>query len=257
MKILFVGTSSGETSRTRNHSSLLIQSDDHNLLIDCGDGISKALLNFGIDFNSIGSVLLTHNHADHFAGLASLITQMKIHMRSQPLQIVTHSNLVSSLKSFLISSYLFKEKLEFKINFIPFNFGIRQKLASNISFTSKQNSHIVQTELLEEYPREIFVSSSVLIEPASKKIFYTSDIGSREDLFLFKEEKFDWLITETTHIDIDILFSSFKETGAVKFFLTHYNDETENLLIEKCKKLRPEEQANVKICHDGDIIQID
>ena len=74
MKIKFVGTSSGKASLNRFHSSLLLSSENYNLLVDAGDGISRALLVNGINFNSINGIIFTHLHPDHFSGLPALIS---------------------------------------------------------------------------------------------------------------------------------------------------------------------------------------
>ncbi len=256
MKIIFIGTSSGETSRVRNHSSLLIESDNYNLLIDSGEGISKALLNTGIAFDSIDAILLTHYHADHFAGLPSLLTQMKIHGRNRPLQIITHSNLIDTFENFLIASYLFKEKLGFELSILPFEFGVTKRLHEKISFMPKQNTHLAQSNLLKNYPAEIFVSSSLMLNLDSQKVFYTSDIGSADDLFLFEYEKIDLMISECTHIDLDQIFKSFKKLNSSELLLMHFSDEMLKVLETKINNLLPGEQAGIKICFDGMIKEI-
>ncbi|MCU0415336.1 MAG: MBL fold metallo-hydrolase, partial [Ignavibacteriaceae bacterium] len=78
MKITFIGTSSGKVSLTRFHSSLVISSEKYNLLVDAGDGISRAIISNGINFKKINGVLFTHLHPDHFSGLPALIVQMKM-----------------------------------------------------------------------------------------------------------------------------------------------------------------------------------
>ena len=106
MKIKFLGTGSGKTSLNRYHSSLLISSSKYNLLVDCGDGISKAILAQNIDFNSINSVLISHFHSDHFSGLPSLITQMKLSSRKNELKIFVHSSEKDFLEDFIFHSYI-------------------------------------------------------------------------------------------------------------------------------------------------------
>ena len=75
MNIVFIGTSSGRTSLSRFHSSLFFEHPKFGLLIDAGDGISKALLSAGKNQNDIDIILFTHFHADHFGGIAGLVTQ--------------------------------------------------------------------------------------------------------------------------------------------------------------------------------------
>jgi len=78
LEIKFVGTGSGKTLLKRYHSSFLIKTEAYNLLVDAGDGISRALLNQKVTFDSINGILISHLHPDHYSGLPSLIIQMKL-----------------------------------------------------------------------------------------------------------------------------------------------------------------------------------
>ena len=95
MKIKFIGTGSGKTSLNQFHSSLLLISKNYNLLVDAGDGISRALLFNEIEFNIIDGILLTHLHPDHFSGLATLIVQMKMMKRKNSLDIFNFCLIIS------------------------------------------------------------------------------------------------------------------------------------------------------------------
>ena len=108
MKVIFTGTGSGKASLKRNHSSFLISTRSYNLLVDAGDGISKALLSARIPFNSITGILLTHLHADHYSGLASLIVQMKMNKRKEQLDIFVHKDISGTVRNFIYQSYLYK-----------------------------------------------------------------------------------------------------------------------------------------------------
>ncbi|MBT8387467.1 MAG: MBL fold metallo-hydrolase, partial [Ignavibacteria bacterium] len=120
MEITFIGTGSGKASLNREHSSFLISSKKFNLLVDAGDGISKACLKANLDFNSINGIIFSHLHPDHYTGLAALIVQMKMYKRTEPLTIVVHEELINVIENYLINSYLFPERLGFKINYEPF-----------------------------------------------------------------------------------------------------------------------------------------
>ena len=47
-----------------------------------------------------------------------------------------------------------------------------------------------------------FISSSFLFNVGKKKIVYTSDVGSSDDLYLFNNIQPDIFITETTHLSL-------------------------------------------------------
>jgi len=154
LEIKFIGTGSGKTSVKRFHSSFIIKSKDYNLLVDAGDGISKALLSQNISYNSINGILISHLHPDHFSGLSALIMQMKITERKNILDIFIHETLVETVKDFIYKSYIFKEKMNFTINYIPFDNDTSYIVANDLAFIAKQNTHLD--------PYMIFDSSGIL-----------------------------------------------------------------------------------------------
>jgi len=250
LEIIFIGTGSGKTSIKRNHSSIFIKSQKENLLIDAGDGISKALLQNKIDFLEIKNIVITHFHADHFAGLASLITQMKLMKRKTPLKIFVHENLVYSLKNFLSLAYLFPQAMNFTLKLIGFDSNKKIKVKENFFFTAKQNTHIANNYNVN-FPEENFISLSLLLRINNKNIFYTSDIGSPDDLYLFKNIKIDLMISEITHVTFDEIYSAFKLLNPRMLFLTHIEDEKGQSILGKIKSLKKNEKNRVILCYDG------
>jgi ribonuclease Z len=233
VRITFLGTSSGKTSIKRFHSSLFISTKKYNLLVDSGDGISRALIQNKIDFNSIDGIIITHLHADHFSGLASLITQMKLANRTIDLKIFIHKSLVDVIKEFLLRSYLIPERMKFKINYKTFVDDKRIKISEGFFFTTKRNSHLAELKKYStKYPSLVLYSASLLFEWEKKKIIYTSDIGKAEDLFLFKNSHPDVFICEATHIPIETLIKTSELINTGMTFLIHYSDDDENHISE-------------------------
>lgn len=249
--MIFLGTGSGKTSLARNHSSCIIKQNNHLFLVDAGDGICRSLLQQNINYNSINSILFTHYHADHFAGIATLITQMKLFKRNEPLKIFTHKNLITPLESFLQAAQMFTETLGFQFTISGFNFDEQISVNDDFKFITKRNSHIVQKKILKNYPHELFTSYSVFFEIEKKKIVYTSDIGSEADLYLFKDEHADYLITESAHITTPAIYSAYKQLQPEHLLVTHINEEDVEEIITWQKSLPENDRAGIQVCHDG------
>ncbi len=234
-EIKFVGTSSGKVSSNRFHSSFLILTEKYNLLVDAGDGISKALLKQKIDFNSIDGILISHLHADHYSGLPSLIAQMKMVNRKKDLWIYINKNLMNFIKELINRSYIFLERLGFQINFTPFNNEDIIHIKDNFNFLPKQNSHLDEYAKYDKQNKLDFSCSSFLFKINKSELFYTGDIAKKEDLYLFRDFKIDYMISECTHINLEVIILAFNQLKAKKLFLTHISDEDEKSL----SKLKP------------------
>ena len=247
------GTGSGKTSLIRFHSAFLIKQNGHTLLIDAGDGISKALLAINEDLNKIDSIILSHNHADHFAGIPSLLTQMKLNGRKSGLTISTHHLLKNFLVSFINHSYLFNETIGFDLSIQGFNFEERIDINSFIKFTAKQNRHISREKYPEGYDDIEFVSSSFLFEIGGRKIVYTADIKDEKDLYLFNED--DIFITESTHVSLEEINKFIDSINPGKMILTHISDEDEENILNWRSGLSSKIKKKIIIAYDGLLIK--
>jgi ribonuclease Z len=101
LEIKFLGTGSGKASLTRHHSSFLLSIGNYNLLVDAGDGISRAFLLQKIPFNSVDGILFSHFHPDHYAGIVSLIAQMKMESRENKLELFAHEGSIGFRRIYL------------------------------------------------------------------------------------------------------------------------------------------------------------
>lgn len=235
LKITFIGTGSAKVSLRRFFSSILFETDKEKILIDCGEGISKALMHQKIDLNSITKILISHTHSDHLSGLAGLITQLKMSERSSSLEIISHRLNVPFIKNFLVGSFLIPERINFKINFIEYDYQQKIQLCENLSFTSEENSHLKKYLPYSSVYNFPMASPSFLFNYKDKNIFYSSDVGSIDDLFLFKEV-FNIFICEITHIDISELTNALEKLNPEKVYLIHIPEEKESEIIEQIDK---------------------
>ena len=109
VRILGCGTSTGvprigndwgacdpsEPRNRRTRSSILIESDDERLLVDCGPDLREQLL--AADLIDIGRVIVTHDHADHCHGIDDL-RQVAQHL-GQPVALHAREFTLQSLRS--------------------------------------------------------------------------------------------------------------------------------------------------------------
>jgi ribonuclease Z len=251
LKIKFLGTGSGKTSIYRFHSSILFSTNDYNLLIDCGDGISKAVLSQNIPFNSINGILISHLHPDHFSGLGALIIQMKINVRQNKLDIFIHESLIEVVKDFIYHSYIFKEKMDFLINFAPFYSDNFNTITENFKFLAKQNTHLNPYRVCDVKNKLSFSCNSFMLDLNGKNVHYTGDIGSLDDILLFKDFVKDILISEISHVSIPGLIKIAESLNIKKLILTHISDEDEPTLLNIKSNISRTRNIEIIKAYDG------
>lgn len=74
------------TSR-RNPTSQYIQCSSRYILIDCGEGTQMQMRKFGVKFQKLDIILISHLHGDHYFGLMGLLSTMHLLGRVKPLVI--------------------------------------------------------------------------------------------------------------------------------------------------------------------------
>src|SRR6184192_1969787 len=89
MRLQFLGSGDAFGSGGRFNTCFHLTRQQHgNLLIDCGASSMVAIRKWGVDPNAISTVLVSHLHGDHFAGLPFfLLDAQLISRRTTPLTL--------------------------------------------------------------------------------------------------------------------------------------------------------------------------
>ena len=73
IKIIFLGTTDAIPSAERNHTSILLEYKDENILVDCGEGTQRQFRKAKLNPSKVTRILITHWHGDHVLGLPGLL----------------------------------------------------------------------------------------------------------------------------------------------------------------------------------------
>jgi len=76
INITFLGTAANIPTAKRNHTGILINYKDENILVDCGEGIQRQFRIGKVNPGKITKILLTHWHGDHIYGLLGLLSTL-------------------------------------------------------------------------------------------------------------------------------------------------------------------------------------
>ncbi len=136
MKIILHGTGAGHPSAERGASAAsVIFSNGQVLLLDAGEGCSRAMLRDGLVLNNVVAVAISHTHADHWTGLTNLVMGWVLGKRSTPVDLYLPPNTVEFFQNVLKASYLLPERRGFEICYrdlasVPFLMGGRCVLSA-------------------------------------------------------------------------------------------------------------------------------
>ena len=117
-EVTILGSGAAIPTQRRNPTSQYIVCNDRHILIDCGEGTQMQIRKYGIKFQRINHILISHLHGDHFFGLVGLISTMHLMGRDKGLSIYGPEELEQILR---LQLEVGAAKLDFEINFVKLN----------------------------------------------------------------------------------------------------------------------------------------
>lgn len=97
---------SGATPAYGRHVSGQVVAVDHELfLVDCGEGTQYQLMRYGIRFNKVEHLFISHLHGDHIFGLPGLLTTLGLNNRQTPMHLYSPPGLEALIRP-LVGPYL-------------------------------------------------------------------------------------------------------------------------------------------------------
>lgn len=217
IEVIPLGTVSPYPKENMNCPGFLIKYNNKNVLLDCGNGITR-LLKLPKDLENL-NVIITHYHKDHFGDIGALqyasYVYHNLEILNSKIKIYLPENDINFSKQMIISSpESYAEYFDINDNF---SFSVDDL---NVSFKDN-NSHSIE-------------SFMVKLQNDDLKIVYTSDVGitNFNSLIDFCKDA-DLLICESSFLkeynsnskvhltayDASILA---KESNSKKLLLTHF-----------------------------------
>ena len=85
--VTVLGSGSAVPTSRRGLTSQYILCRGRHILIDCGEGTQMRIRKYGVKFQRIEHILISHLHGDHYFGLVGLLSTMHLMGRRKQIQI--------------------------------------------------------------------------------------------------------------------------------------------------------------------------
>ena len=200
------GIGDGWPCGDRSHSSFLYRFGQVNLLIDCGEPVSRHFKNTGLKYDAIDRIFISHLHCDHISGFFMLMQGFWLEKRRKDLPVHLPADGIAPVRQMLNAAYIFDELLAFRLQFQPLETG-RSVITEDVRVTPFPTTHLegLRRAFQEDHPQS-FAAYSFLLESDPVRIAHSADLGAVDDLAPLVEKPLDLLVCELAHFKPKDLF---------------------------------------------------
>lgn len=114
--VTILGNNSAQPAYGRHPAAQIVTLNQHQFLIDCGEGTQMQMAQYKIRHSRIQYILISHLHGDHYFGLPGLLNTMALAGRTQDLYLFGPQELMYILDQIFKSA---GTELPFKLVFKP------------------------------------------------------------------------------------------------------------------------------------------
>jgi len=243
-RVHFLGAGDAFSAGGRHQAGYLVSAASTTFLLDCGATTLTAMKRDRVDPTAIDSILISHLHGDHFAGLPFLFLEYTYEQpRDRPLRIVGPPGTEARVGALFRATYkeLATKPLPFALEFIELTPGVPVTVDALIiePFRVPHQEHDVSLALRTRVDNTL--------------ILYSGDTGWTEglitwsqgvDLFIceccFYETRVDF------HLDYPRLAEHRARFGARRMILTHLGREV----------LARRDRVEMDLAHDGLVVEV-
>ena len=246
MEIKILGSVSPYCKENKNCVGYLVKSNDSNILLDCGNGISRNM-NMTTDLNNL-TIIISHLHKDHYGELLSLgyasYINHKLGFINKRIKVYIPNESSDDY------NFLMNFGKEHYMEFLEYNEDTIINI-DNIEITFKKNLHQINT-----YSAKLKENENIFV--------YSADTGYKNNSLRELSKDADILLCESTFLKGQIKNSDnhlyayeaatiAKQSNVKQLVLTHFYPEIEKeRYLEEAKEIFP----NTIVAEEGKILKI-
>jgi ribonuclease BN (tRNA processing enzyme) len=223
VSVKFIGCGDSFGSGGRFQTCIYVKSEEAKFLIDCGASSLIAMKQFGVSLLDVETILITHLHGDHFAGLPFFILDSQlISRRTAPLIIAGPPGLEARIYRAMDVMFpgLSNVKQKFEITYLE----ISESTPTIIGALLVTAEQVIHDSGAPSY--------ALRVECAGKTIVYTGDTEWTDSLIniafgadLFIAEAYYYEKKMKNHLNYRTLLERRQELQCNRIILTHMSDD--------------------------------
>ena len=260
MKIHYIGTCSGtEPMVGMHHTSIVFEVGDSLYWFDGGEGCAHSSYTSGMDVMRTRAIFVSHPHIDHIGGLANLLS-LYCKLQGRYKMKFYHDN---TIRVFFPGLEVFDavKKVTLCGDRARFPFTMSESEVFDGALYEDENVRVsaIHNGHLKESGENGYHSFSYLIEAEGKRLVFSGDVASSEELDPLLSGGCDYLIHETGHHPVKGVLDYAASRGVKALRFSHHGREIiENRAAMETvvDEFASESGISAKICYDGMIEQI-
>jgi ribonuclease Z len=261
IKVIFLGTSDAIPSAERNHTSILLNYKDENILVDCGEGTQRQFRKAKINPCKLTRIFITHQHGDHVLGIPGLLQTLAFSGYGKTLFIYGPKGIKKFIND-MLKTFVFQKKIKLDVKEVECKFldtkefyveaekmkhgvpcnaytfikkGTLRINKNNLKKTKLQGPILKKLKEGEDivYNGKKYLAKNFTYEENGKKISFVFDTSFNERIIPFVKDS-DLLICESTfgeeledragkykHLTVNQTAEIAKKSNSKKLILTH------------------------------------
>jgi ribonuclease BN (tRNA processing enzyme) len=209
-ELIVLGSSSGVSSPTRAHQSLVLNSEKVAIMLDCGEPAGARYMQENLKLDDLKHIVISHSHIDHCGSLPMLLKtihllikrnhglispQLTVH--SHPLTVHMPEELINAFVHYLEACHMPVSKFCFPLTLRPIQ-ECEIDLEKEVTLQAIGNQHLaVRDDTSDNRPGQ---SYSFKLNFFGDSVVYSGDLAAIEELDELLKAPIDLLIIEFGHL---------------------------------------------------------
>jgi len=239
----FLGSGDAVGSGGRFQTCLYVEGLTEGFLIDCGASSVIAMKRHGIDPSTIGWILLTHLHGDHFGGLPFLILDGQFSRRTLPIVIAGPPGIASRVEAAMEIFFPGSSRItrRFPLEFIE----LPERVATGVGPSMVTPFTVCHPSGAPSYAMRVQLGEKILSYSGDTEWMESLvEVAADTDVMVCEAYFFDKKIPY--HLDYATLLKQRGRLACRRLIMTHMSDELLHRLDE----------VEIEAAEDGKIVPL-